>query len=763
MTPGLAQSRPDKPGDQLLTPSGRATNLKAFLILLCLTVIFYWKIVLSHQFSLLLSFEGTNQAYAWFNYWVATIRQGIWPIWDPFTFSGHAFAGEMQTGAFYPLYLVFLAVPFHHGVFSPALYHVFYVLTHALCAWFVFLLAREFRLSFFAGLVAGVAFSLGGVLVRFNAWPHMLQSGIWLPIILLLLMRALHATQRRPAIAYSALAGLSLALSILAGGLHLVIMQAIVILSAGIFYAATSTQEYAEHDDPRTVCRRAAIVIAVCGAFALAGGAVQLLPSAEYSRLALRFAGPITLPATEKIPYNDMGDALWPHSFLGLVISAFAGSPGSGEYSNPYMGVLPLLLAIIGIWKQWSYLWVRYLAGLAVAACLYSLGSFSILHGLLYAVTPWLWMAREASRFLYLTDFAIALLAAFGIDALFSQFHPSSWESLTAAFKWIAVACAIALAYPFVLGKGDLSVWISLSLLLVLLTYGLYRYIIAGHYGRWARFLVMALIFFDLSAFDWSEANQIAESAKGHDEMARLLSLRGAADFLRTRPGPFRVELAINQSPNIGDMFGIEETFGAAVTLQTDYDKFRGHTDLLNTRYTLRPASATESNPVYKDSAWKVYERPSAYPRAWLVHATEVEPDPAKLLTRLDAPGFDPHRIALLPAPLNSGLDTLSTPDGDQATARKSRQDQVDVDVHSSGRALLVLSELFYPGWTATMNGRPAPIVKVDGALRGIAVPNGASQVRLSYSPAAFFIGLTLSAATFLTGAVLAVTFLRRV
>ena len=77
------------------------------------------------------------------------------------------------------------------------------------------------------------------------------------------------------------------------------------------------------------------------------------------------------------------------------------------------------------------------------------------------------------------------------------------------------------------------------------------------------------------------------------------------------------------------------------------------------------------------------------------------------------------------------------------------------MEVHSTGRALLVLSELFYPGWKATVNGRPGQIVKVDGALRGVAVPNGESQVRLSYSPASFVMGLTLTIAAFLMGAVL--------
>lgn len=93
------------------------TSLKIALLIVLITVVFYWKILLVHQFSLLLGFEGANQAYSWFNFWVATIRQGIWPVWDPFTYAGHPFAGEMQTGAFYPLYLVFLLVPFNHGVF----------------------------------------------------------------------------------------------------------------------------------------------------------------------------------------------------------------------------------------------------------------------------------------------------------------------------------------------------------------------------------------------------------------------------------------------------------------------------------------------------------------------------------------------------------------------------------------------------------------------------------------------------------------------
>jgi len=530
-------------------------------------------------------------------------------------------------------------------------------------------------------------------------------------------------------------------------------MDAIVIASAIIFYAATMQAE--DHDAPRE-WKRAAIVFAVCAAFALAGGAIQLLPSAEYSHLAFRYLGAITLPATEKIPYKYMGDALWPHGFLGLLVPSLAGNASSGEYINPYIGVFPLLLAIIGIWKRWEYLWVRYFTGLIAAACLYSLGSLSLLHGFLYAVTPYLWMAREANRFMYLTDFGLAILAAFGVDALFTDF---SWEPLTRVFNWIALASLIALTYPFILGRGDQSPWISLSLLLILLTYGVYRYVVHGHCGRWARFLVLALILFDLSAFDWSAANKIEQAASGHDEMSRLLSFRGAADFLRSRTAPFRVQLSFNSAPNIGDLYGIEETTGAGVTIPIDYDRMRGHADLLNARYTIRPATAKDPGAIYEDAAWKIYENQSAYPRAWLVHAAEVEPNQKKLLTDIDAPGVDLHRVAFLEAPLNLSLDAPSGANQDQAQWRKSQQDRVEVSVHASGRALLVLSEVFYPGWKATVNGSAAQILKVDGALRGIVVPDGDSLVSLRYSPISFLVGLALSLLAFAGAGFLGIRF----
>ncbi len=143
--------------------------------------------------------------------------------------------------------------------------------------------------------------------------------------------------------------------------------------------------------------------IGIAGLIAFAAGAVQLLPSIEYSHRAVRFVGVPAFPASDRIPYYYLHDGVYAHSFLNLLIAPGLGRLiGPFEAVNPYFGVFPLLLSAIGIWKNWGQPWVRYLTGLAAASFLYALGPPSLLHGLSYALIPWLSIAREASRFMYL-------------------------------------------------------------------------------------------------------------------------------------------------------------------------------------------------------------------------------------------------------------------------------------------------------------------------------------------------------------------------
>jgi hypothetical protein len=501
--------------------------------------------------------------------------------------------------------------------------------------------------------------------------------------------------------------------------------------------------------------RRVALAVVLVGTAGLAAGAVQLLPSSEYSARSLRWLGSAgAMPANQPIPYDLLQDGLHPAAFVALLMPmAFNSTIGVGEVVNPYLGVLPLALAIVGIWQCRREPLVRSLAILAVASFLYSLGGMSLLHGSLYSLVPGLWMAREATRMVYLTDFSLVLLAAFGVKRLFcDSVQGVDWTWLRRISGW-TVAAVIAILLPgATFGRPEIHPFVQFSLLVILLTFALLSHVIRGNTGASVRFLCAALILFDLAAFNWLAPSKREVARRGTDQFQRLYSCRGAVAFLKAQPGVFRVEVAADPVPNIGNFFGIETTFGAGVTLPRDYFGIMGRHDLLNVRYRMTPASVSEGQSVWTDGVWRVSEVPNARPRAWIVHKAIVEPVSDRQLAVLSDPHFDPGVTAVV----DGVVPIEAAPPGREEHAGFTRltPSRLLIKSHAASRGLLVVGEVYYPGWRATVNGVPARIYRTDGGLRGIPLSAGDSDVMLEYRPASILVGGALSAGAF--GGVLA-------
>lgn len=73
--------------------------------------------------------------------------------------------------------------------------------------------------------------------------------------------------------------------------------------------------------------------------------------------------------------------------------------------------------------------------------------------------------------------------------------------------------------------------------------------------------------------------------------------------------------------------------------------------------------------------------------------------------------------------------------------------DAVEVNAETSGNGLLVLSDTFYPGWKARVDGRDTPILRADVNLRAVAFPAGRHTVVFTYEPATVRWGIVLSLA----------------
>lgn len=148
-----------------------------------------------------------------------------------------------------------------------------------------------------------------------------------------------------------------------------------------------------------------------------------------------------------------------------------------------------------------------------------------------------------------------------------------------------------------------------------------------------------------------------------------------------------------------------------------------------------------------------IYENTKARPRAWLVHETTVEPDEEILRSVVtaklgDGRPFDPARLAILERPLAASIGPADP--GASATVRILGRDAVEVETRSATPSLLVLADVFYPGWEATVDGRPAPVVRADYVLRAAPVAAGTHLVRFEFRPASLRTGAAVSGASFL-------------
>jgi hypothetical protein len=154
-----------------------------------------------------------------------------------------------------------------------------------------------------------------------------------------------------------------------------------------------------------------------------------------------------------------------------------------------------------------------------------------------------------------------------------------------------------------------------------------------------------------------------------------------------------------------------------------------------------------------RDGVW-IVENLRALPRAWLVSEVEAV-DGEEALRRIRGEGqkeFDPRRTALVedaPAELPQ-VSGGATPRDAAARVTIYEPTRLVVETNVQGPTLLVVSELFYPGWEATVDGRAERIRLTDYLLRGVAVPAGRHRVEMRYRATAARNGAFVSAFTLL-------------
>jgi hypothetical protein len=170
--------------------------------------------------------------------------------------------------------------------------------------------------------------------------------------------------------------------------------------------------------------------------------------------------------------------------------------------------------------------------------------------------------------------------------------------------------------------------------------------------------------------------------------------------------------------------------------------------NLLNVRYVTAEPDVTPPGGKLRrvaDTELVIWENPEAFGPAWVVgevgHIATVD----ELLDYLKRPDFDAHRTVLLEQPTPFMSDSKPVINSAARMTVFSPHRMV-YEVETSANGLLVMSEPFYPGWRARVDGKPADLMIADYILRAVPVPPGRHVVEARYDPTSYRLGLYLTA-----------------
>jgi len=703
-------------------------RLRMPLLALLLTVCFYWKLTLSRQYTWLDQPDNAGQVMTMLQEETVQWQHGHFPLWDTHMWGGEPIPGQVQPGAFNPLFWVLFSIPLNgkHEI-SLSTFNWFYALVHWFALLLAYWLARDIGLSRLAALFCGCAYAFGGFVGNVG-WIQHEMSGILLPVVLLYLLRLLRG--QRP-LASAALSGTFLGASFLMGHHNVPIFATVAVLGFWVYYYIT-----VERSRHWRVLLPAAAFFLCCGLIA----ATQMLPSYEFGKRSMRWVGaPQPVGWKDKIPYTVYDQfALHPAGLLGFIVPGYERNVPAA-----FMGLVVVVLAALGVLTLWSKRETRMLAWLALLSVLYALGPSSLLHGLIYILVPGVEKARSASDAVALTDLALVLLAAFALDAyrrrdIDPEHHRWVTRLLLGSAGLLVFAITILLTARPDLDYTDAGL---VAIAAALLAGVLAAYWTSRITSRAAGILLLALSLFELNAvvnanYQPYTADRFLKKLYIHDDVAK---------YLRKQEKLVRVELDDDQIfYNFGDWYGIDEFGGVQPGLLANIAEMQVDWRVrmilgINYYIGVKPLRPDQVE-VSQQSGLKIYSNPSAYERARLVYNAVGAPTEriATDLTLSDKTA--PERLAVV----DGTAPELGNCNGGSAQISRYEPARVVINAEAACRGMLIVGDVWFPGWQATVDGHPAKIYKVYNLVRGVVVEPGKHEVVMTYRPASVFIGMAL-------------------
>jgi len=661
--------------------------------------------------------DPIQQYLPWRIYAVESLRAGVIPLWNPYAFCGTPFLANLQSALLYPLNLLFLITGARHGFGVSAILH----LTLGGLLSYAFL--RSLALRRPAALCGALVVMFNGYTVAWLEYPTLsLWVFMWLPMMLWCYERSLRA-RGGP---WALLCALALGMQFLGGHLQ---VSAYVLIAFALYVVIRLIRPGADGVARPVTAALAAAPLAL----GLALAAAQVLPTLELAGHSGRAAhGPKGAVA-----------AAFPLTHLVLyLIPNFFGNPVAynywGHFRDPsainffetacYVGVLPLLLAVWSLrrWREPSW-W--FFAALTAFAVLAAIGSPVYL--LLYHLVPGFRELAGLGRVLCLAAFGLAGLAALGLDDLLTREKPALVRPVF-VFGGLAILFVFASlrALQPLISEMGAAFWAYLNRQII----GFVALLLIGIVVIQLRsrlrlgpapfgWLALAAVGGDLIGFGIG-FNPFMPARMAYPETDSIRWLRHHVGHSRfTSLSSDGLDWMPHNAPMV---FGLRDIHGS------DSLRVRGSFELVSPPGADQARYPSPESPLMNELAVRYLMTRGRLTSPWrLVHAAE-------------APIYE-NPAALPRAYLTREGEERLPMARSQVTFARDDANAVTLVAEGSQPGVLVLTDSYYPGWRAWVDGRPVEIRLVNRAFRGIAVSSGRHNVELRYEPASFRVGLFVS------------------